>query len=168
MAVFTDSFDPIPDKINDVINTSKKYDILYNYFADKWNIGDFTFQPELDIKLFIYELVDKTNPRISPTFRRIDFIKHAFVDKVASIGQENSKIISRHLKTANNFFKLSEAKNIESLSNIDGIGIIQIMSIKKFFLNKTNLKVLSELEKKLKIIKIHPQLRKIEELRVRR
>ena len=91
MAVFTDSFDPIPDKINDVINTSKKYDILYNYFADKWNIGNFTFQPELDIKLFIYELVDRTNPRISPTFRRVDFIKHTFVDKVASIGQENSK-----------------------------------------------------------------------------
>ena len=33
-------------------------------------------------------------------------------------------------------------KNIENLSNIDGIGDTQIQSIKKFFLNKTNLKVL--------------------------
>ena len=35
--------------------------------------------------------------------------------------------------------------------NIDGIGSTQIQSIKNFFLNKTNLKVLSELSKNLKI-----------------
>ena len=46
---------------------------------------------------------------------------------------------------------MPEIKNIESLLNIDGIGVTQIQSIKKFFLNKTNLKVLSELEKNLKI-----------------
>ena len=44
-----------------------------------------------------------------------------------------------------------QENNIENLSNIDGIGITQIQSIKKFFLNKTNLKVLSELEKNLLI-----------------
>ncbi len=50
-----------------------------------------------------------------------------------------------------NFSKLSDSKNIESLSNIDGIGNTQIQSIKKFFLNKTNVKVLIDLEKNLKI-----------------
>ncbi len=70
---------------------------------------------------------------------------------IRHIGQENAKLIARHLKTASNFFRLSGEKNIESLSNIDGIGITQIQSIKKFFLNKTNLKVLSELEKNLLI-----------------
>ena len=70
---------------------------------------------------------------------------------IRHIGQENAKIIARHLKTAINFFKLHDHKNIESLSHIDGIGITQIQSIKKFFLNKVNLKVLSELEKNLKI-----------------
>ena len=70
---------------------------------------------------------------------------------VRHIGQENAKIIAKHLKTAKNFFKLSDTRNIENLSNIDGIGSTQIQSIKKFFLNKTNLKVLSELEKNLKI-----------------
>ena len=35
--------------------------------------------------------------------------------------------------------------------NIDGIGSTQIQSIKNFFLNKINLKVLSELSKNLKI-----------------
>ena len=50
-----------------------------------------------------------------------------------------------------NFSKLADSKNIENLSNIDGIGSIQIKSIKKFFLDKTNLKVLLELDKNLEI-----------------
>ena len=70
---------------------------------------------------------------------------------IRHIGQENARLIARHLKTAKNFFKLSDEKNIENLSNIDGIGSTQIQSIKKFFLNKTNLKVLIELNKNLKI-----------------
>ena len=70
---------------------------------------------------------------------------------IRHIGEENAKLIARHLKTVINFSKLSDSKNIESLSNIDGIGTTQIQSIKKFFLNKINLKVLSELEKNLEI-----------------
>ena len=70
---------------------------------------------------------------------------------IRHIGQENAKLISKYLKTALNFFKLRDGMNIESLSNIDGIGTTQIQSIKKFFLNKKNLKVLSELNKNLKI-----------------
>ena len=72
---------------------------------------------------------------------------------IRHIGQENAKIIARNLKIAKNFFKLSDNKNIESLSNIDGIGSTQIQSIKNFFLNKTNLKILSELERNLNIEK---------------
>ena len=72
---------------------------------------------------------------------------------IRHIGQENAKIIARNLKIAKNFFKLSDHKNIESLSNIDGVGSTQIQSIKNFFLNKTNLKVLSELERNLNIEK---------------
>ena len=70
---------------------------------------------------------------------------------IRHIGQENAKIIAKHLKTGINFFKLPNDENIENLTNIDGIGDTQILSIKKFFLNKTNLKVLSELMKNLKI-----------------
>ncbi|MDB4193290.1 NAD-dependent DNA ligase LigA [Candidatus Pelagibacter sp.] len=70
---------------------------------------------------------------------------------IRHIGQENAKIIARHLKTAINFFKLSDGTSIESLSNIDGIGITQIQSIKKFFLNKTNIEVISELDQNLEI-----------------
>ena len=68
---------------------------------------------------------------------------------IRHIGQENAKLIARHLKTAKIFFELPDEKNIENLSNIDGIGSTQIKSIKNFFLNKTNLKVLIELDKNL-------------------
>jgi DNA ligase (NAD+) len=70
---------------------------------------------------------------------------------IRHIGQENAKLIARHLKTIKNFSQLLDNKYIESLLNIDGIGITQIKSIKNFFLNKTNLKVLSALEKNLEI-----------------
>ena len=83
--------------------------------------------------------------------KRISLDRFIYSLGIRHIGQENAKIIARHLKTAINFFKLCDVKNIESLSNIDGIGSTQIQSIKKFFLNKTNLKVLSELEKNIKI-----------------
>jgi DNA ligase (NAD+) len=70
---------------------------------------------------------------------------------IRHIGQENAKLIARHLKSPLNFLKLHENKNINNLSNIDGIGPTQIQSIKNFFLNKTNLNVLFELDKALLI-----------------
>ncbi|MDA9616355.1 NAD-dependent DNA ligase LigA [Candidatus Pelagibacter sp.] len=70
---------------------------------------------------------------------------------IRHIGQENAKLIARHLKTVTNFSKVSDLKNLESLSNIDGIGVTQTQSIKKFFLNKTNLKVLFDLKNNLQI-----------------
>ena len=81
----------------------------------------------------------------------ISLDRFIFALGVRHIGQENAKLIARHLKAPSNFFKLSNNKNIDNLSNIDGIGSTQIQSIKKFFLNKTNLSVLNELEKNLKI-----------------
>tara|TARA_B110000285_G_scaffold135271_1_gene151584 strand:+ start:37 stop:2067 length:2031 start_codon:yes stop_codon:yes gene_type:complete len=81
----------------------------------------------------------------------ISLDRFIFALGIRHIGQENAKLIAKHLKTPGNFFKLSNNKNIDNLFNIDGIGNTQIQSIKKFFLNKTNLNVLSELEKNLKI-----------------
>jgi DNA ligase (NAD+) len=75
---------------------------------------------------------------------------------IRHIGQENAKLIARHLKTSLNFLKLSENDNIINLTNIDGIGPTQIQSIKNFFLNKKNLDVLFELSKNLLIKDIIP------------
>ena len=73
---------------------------------------------------------------------------------IRHIGQENAKLLARHLRSADNFFKLSTKNDMNNLVNIDGIGETQIKSIKNFFLNKTNLKVLSELKKILKIVSV--------------
>jgi len=70
---------------------------------------------------------------------------------IRHIGQENAKLIARHLTSALNFLKLSSNNNVNNLSNIDGIGPTQIKSIKNFFLNKTNVNVLFELNKNLSI-----------------
>jgi len=73
---------------------------------------------------------------------------------IRHIGQENAKLLARHLKSSDNFLKLSTKKDINDLSNIDGIGETQIKSIKNYFLNKTNLKILSKLNEKLSIVNV--------------
>ena len=70
---------------------------------------------------------------------------------IRHIGQENAKLIARHLKSSDNFFKLSKNNEMNNLVNIDGIGETQIQSIKKFFSNKTNLDVLEQIKKYLLI-----------------
>ncbi|MDB9699335.1 NAD-dependent DNA ligase LigA, partial [Candidatus Pelagibacter sp.] len=81
--------------------------------------------------------------------RNISLERFIYSLGIRHIGQENAKIIARHLKTSANFFRLPLESNIENLFNIDGIGITQIQSLKKFFLHKANLKILFELEKNL-------------------
>ena len=76
---------------------------------------------------------------------------------IRHIGQENAKLIARHLHSSSNFFKLHDKRNIEILLDIDGIGETQISSIKNFFFNKSNRGVLSELGKKLKIESVTPK-----------
>jgi len=73
---------------------------------------------------------------------------------IRHIGQENAKLLASHLKSSDNFFKLSKNQEMKDLINIDGIGETQIKSIKKFFFNKTNLEVLNELKKVLKIANV--------------
>ena len=83
--------------------------------------------------------------------KKISFERFIYSLGIRYIGQENAKHIARHLKAPANFFKLLDNRNIENLQNIDGIGTTQTQSIKKFFLNKTNIKVISELNKSILI-----------------
>tara|TARA_B100000902_G_scaffold269905_1_gene255791 strand:- start:1837 stop:3861 length:2025 start_codon:yes stop_codon:yes gene_type:complete len=70
---------------------------------------------------------------------------------IRHIGLENAKLISKNLKSLDNFLSLSKKDKFDFLLNIDGIGETQIKSIKSFFINKTNLKVLNELSKIIKV-----------------
>ena len=85
--------------------------------------------------------------------KNISFEKFIYALGIRHIGFENAKLIAKTLKSPENFINLSKENKIDDLLNIDGIGETQITSLKKFFLNKTNLKVIQDLQKILKIQK---------------
>ena len=70
---------------------------------------------------------------------------------IRHIGIEGAKLISKNLKTSKNFLRLKKKQNLKDLENLDGIGETQIKSIEKFFSNKTNQKIVQDLQKILKI-----------------
>ena len=83
--------------------------------------------------------------------RNIDFDRFIFSLGIRHIGLENSKLIASHLKLPNKFFDLSKENKIDELLNLDGIGQTQINSLELFFKNNTNVKILEQLRKVLKI-----------------
>ena len=83
--------------------------------------------------------------------RTIPFEKFIFALGIRHIGLENAKLISKHLLSLKNFISLAETKKFDDLINIDGIGETQINSIKSFLVNKTNLKVLNDLSRLIKV-----------------
>ena len=66
---------------------------------------------------------------------------------IRHIGLENAKLLSKHFISFSKFQNLSIQSDYEDLLNIDGIGETQVNSIKSFFSNKLNIRVLNELEK---------------------
>ncbi len=72
---------------------------------------------------------------------------------IRHIGLENAKILSKYFRTFSGFKELSEINRYKDLINIDGIGETQVNSLRNFFSNRMNIKVLNELEKVLTIEK---------------
>ncbi len=83
--------------------------------------------------------------------KKISFEKFIYSLGIRHIGLENAKIISKNLKSFKNFLALSKKNNFDDLMNIDGIGETQINSIKNFFNNDANLKVLKNLDELLEV-----------------
>ena len=79
--------------------------------------------------------------------KTISFEKFIYALGIRHIGLENAKLIAKSLKSLKNLILLSKKDTFNDLLNIDGIGETQINSIKNFFSNDTNMKVLRELEK---------------------
>ena len=97
---------------------------------------------KLSIANLKYSIKEKT---------KISFERFIYSLGIRHIGLENAKLISKNLKTSSNFLNLFKNKKFEELVNIDGIGETQINSIKNFFSNKTNLNIINQLYKVLKI-----------------
>ena len=83
--------------------------------------------------------------------KNISLDKFIFSLGIRHIGLENAKLLSKYFISFYNFQNFYKIKNYQDLLNIDGIGETQVSSIKSFFANETNVKVLDELGKILMI-----------------
>ncbi len=83
--------------------------------------------------------------------KNISLERLIFALGIRHIGLENAKLLSKHFISFSRFQNLSKLKNYDDLLNIDGIGETQVSSIKRFFANEINIKVLVELGKSLVI-----------------
>ena len=83
--------------------------------------------------------------------KNISLEKFIFSLGIRHIGLENAKLLSNHFISFSKFKNLSTQSDYEDLLNIDGIGETQVSSIKSFFSNEANKKVLNELQKVLVI-----------------
>ena len=83
--------------------------------------------------------------------KSISLERFIFALGIRHIGLENAKLLSKYFMSYLNFKNLFKTKKYEDLLNIDGIGETQVSSIKSFFINNINIKVLNELDKVLLI-----------------
>ncbi len=89
-----------------------------------------------------YSINDKKN---------ISLERFIFALGIRHIGIENAKLLSKYFGSFLKFKNLSKNNRYKDLINIDGIGETQVNSLKIFFSDEMNIKVLNELEKVLNI-----------------
>ena len=87
MAVFTDKFKNDEAIINRVANEARMFDVLYTYFAERWDLPEFDFNPKLDIKILIYHFYAPGADTPTQSFKE-SFIKHTWLDLLSNSGQD--------------------------------------------------------------------------------
>ncbi|MDA9725573.1 NAD-dependent DNA ligase LigA [Candidatus Pelagibacter sp.] len=97
---------------------------------------------DLSVKNLSYSINQKKN---------ISLHRLIYALGIRHIGLENAKLLAKYFISFDKFKNFSKQNKYKELLNIDGIGETQVNSIKNFFSNDTNLKVLSELDKELKV-----------------
>jgi len=78
--------------------------------------------------------------------KKISLDKLIFSLGIRHIGQENAKLLAEHIGNIENLSKVDTNYDFDNLLSIDGIGEIQIKSLKKFFSSKINLDVIQKLK----------------------
>ena len=95
---------------------------------------------DLSVKNLNYSINQKKN---------ISLERFIYALGIRHIGLENAKLLAKYFISFDKFKNFPKNNKYEELLNIDGIGETQVNSIKNFFSNDTNLKVLKELDKEL-------------------
>ena len=83
--------------------------------------------------------------------KKVTLDKFLYAIGIRHIGIENAKILAEYTKTITIFLSIIKKNKIKEFLNIDGIGETQINSLKKFFNNKSNYKVVEILSSILSI-----------------
>ena len=122
----------------------KFWDLKFIKFPD--DIFNLNYKEISDLDGWGSQSVENLKNSINKS-KKLKLDKFIYSLGIRHIGQENAKLISEFLEDYSNFIKLKDENKIKELSNIDGIGETQINSLKNFFKNKTNLKVIISLGK---------------------
>ena len=85
--------------------------------------------------------------------KKISLERFIFSLGIRHIGQENAKLLSYNIKSIDDLLKIDDNFRFDYFLNIDGIGETQINSLKKFFSQGINLKIIREIAKYIKISK---------------
>ena len=83
--------------------------------------------------------------------KKVSLDKFLYSIGIRHIGIENAKLLAEYTKSISNFLSLIKNKKINEFLNIDGMGDTQINSLKKFFENKSNYKIIEKLSSILNI-----------------
>ena len=116
---------------------------LIKYPDDIFNLN---FTKILELDGWGFKSVENLKNSINNS-KKIKLDRFIYSLGIRHIGQENAKLISEFLKDNLNFIDLKDETKIQELSNIDGIGETQINSLKNFFKDKINLRIITSLNK---------------------
>ena len=83
--------------------------------------------------------------------KKVSLDKFLYSIGIRHIGIENAKLLAEYTKSISTFLSFIKNKKINEFLNIDGIGDTQINSLKKFFENKSNYKIIEKLSSILNI-----------------
>ncbi len=83
--------------------------------------------------------------------KKVSLERFIYAIGIRHIGIENAKLLADYTKSIKNFISFINKNKIDEFLNIDGIGETQINSLKKFFHNKSNYKVIERLSSILNI-----------------
>ncbi len=83
--------------------------------------------------------------------KKVSLDKFLYAIGIRHIGIENAKLLAEHVKSIKNFINLVNKDKFNEFLDIDGIGETQINSLKTFFENKLNYKIIEKLSSILNI-----------------
>ncbi len=83
--------------------------------------------------------------------KKVSLDKFLYAIGIRHIGIENAKLLAEHVKSIKNFIILVNKNKFNEFLDIDGIGETQINSLKTFFENKSNYKIIEKLSSILNI-----------------